>query len=100
MKKCSECNGVMKEMSALTPEGVEYHYYKCNQCGEEMLNMEQLHNVAQKYRLLKSYHVKLSKWGLSLGVRIPKELAEKYKLKENKEVIIIPEKQGMKMIPA
>ena len=100
MKKCSDCNGVMKELTAETPEGVGYTYYKCAQCGEEILNMEQLHHVAQKYRLLKSYHVKLSKWGLSLGVRIPKELAENYKLKENKEVIIIPEKNGMKIISA
>ena len=90
----------MKELTSKTPEGIEYHYYQCQQCGEEILNMEQLHSVAQKYRLLKSYHVKLSKWGLSLGVRIPKELAVRYKLKENKELIIIPEKQGMKVIPA
>lgn len=100
MKKCSDCNGIMKELTAATPEGVEYHYYKCAQCGEEILNMEQLHNVADKYRLLKSYHVKISKWGLSLGVRIPKDVVEKYNLKENKEVIIIPEKQGMRVIPA
>src|SRR3989344_3497889 len=100
MKKCSECNEVMKELTSKTPEGVDYQYYKCTNCGEKILNMAQLHQVANQYRLMKSYHVKLSKWGLSRGVRIPKELTEKYRLKANKELIIIPEKQGMKMIPA
>jgi len=37
---------------------------------------------------------------VSLGVRIPKELAEKYKLKNNEELILIPDKDGIKMVPA
>src|SRR3989344_5213982 len=100
MKKCSECNGTMKERMDKTPEGIEYKYFKCTKCGEEVLNMEQLHNVANKYRVMKNYHVKLSKWGLSLGIRIPKEVVEKYKFKDNEEVIIIPEEQGIKIVPA
>ena len=50
MKKCSECNGEMKELVNKTPEGIEYTYFKCQKCGEEILNMNQLHNVAEKYR--------------------------------------------------
>lgn len=99
MKKCSECNGKMKELVAKTPEGVSYHYFKCNKCGEEIVDMKQLHNVAQKYREMKKYHAKLSKWGMSLGLRIPKELAKRYHLKDNEEVTIIPENKGIKIIP-
>lgn len=55
---------------------------------------------AQKYRLLKKYSAKLSRWGLSLGVRIPKEMVEHYKLKQNKEVILVPEEEVIKLIPA
>src|SRR3989344_6182975 len=91
MKKCSECNGEMVEKTNKTPEGFAYKYFKCNKCGEEILNIEQLHNVAEKYREMKKYHVKLSKWGLSLGLRIPKELAKKYNFKNDKDVTIIPE---------
>ena len=100
MKKCSECNNEMKELVGKTPEGVEYNYFKCNKCGEEILNMNQLHKVAEKYRTIKNYHVKLTKWGLSLGIRIPKEIVEKYKLKDDEEVVLIPDGKGIKVIPA
>ena len=98
-KICSECNGNMKERTDKTPEGVAYNYFKCEKCGEEILNMEQLHKVAEKYRLIKTYHTKLTKWGESIGLRIPKEVAKKYNFKFNEEVAIIPEKGGIKIIP-
>ena len=100
MKKCSECSGSMKEMKGKTPEGVDYRYYKCASCGEEIVDIKQLHQVAEKYRAIKSFHVKLSKWGLSLGVRIPKEIVKKYNLKDNEEIIIIPEEKEIKLVPS
>jgi DNA-directed RNA polymerase subunit M/transcription elongation factor TFIIS len=100
MKKCNECRGTMKEFKDKTPEGVSYSYFKCSKCGEEIVNMKQLHAVAEKYRTIKKYHVKASRWGLSLGVRIPKDLVEKYHFEDNKEVLMIPEKNGIKIIPA
>jgi hypothetical protein len=100
MKTCSECKGKLKEMKAQTPEGVEYKYFKCGKCGEEILDMKQLHNVAEKYREMKRYNAKVSKWGMSLGVRIPKDLVEKYDFKDNEEVTMIPEKEGIRIIPA
>src|SRR3989338_8888919 len=98
MKKCAECNGAVQQLNAKTPEGIEYSYYRCKKCGEELVDMKQLHEVADRYRILKKYNVKLSKWGLSLGLRIPKELVQKYKLKNEKEVSIIPEKTGLRII--
>ncbi len=90
----------MKELAAKTPEGVEYKYFKCTKCGEEIVDMSQLHNVAEKYREMKRFHAKISKWGMSLGLRIPKELVQKYRFKDNEEVTMIPEKEGIKIIPA
>jgi len=100
MKNCSECKGTMVEKTAKTPEGISYDYFKCNKCGEEIVDMKQLHNVAEKYRTMKKYNVKLSKWGLSIGLRIPKEIVKKYNFKDNEEVAIIPEDKGIKIIPA
>ncbi len=99
MKKCSKCNVKMKELKAETPEGIAYNYFKCEKCREEILSMSQLGEVAEKYRQMKKFHVKISKWGQSLGFRIPKELAKQYKFKEEKEVTIIPEKEGIKILP-
>ena len=62
--------------------------------------MEQLRNVAEKYRTMKNYHVKLSRWGLSLGIRIPKAVVKKYNFKDNEEVVIIPDEKGIKVISA
>ena len=98
MRKCTECGSTMQQLKAKTPEGIEYNYYKCKKGGEEIVDMKQLHDVAESYRILKKYNVKLSKWGLSLGLRIPKELVEQYKLKNEKEVSIIPEKSGIRII--
>jgi len=98
MKKCSICKKKMKEKTAKTPEGVGYAYYQCEKCQEEMVDMKQLHSVAEKYRTLKKYEVKLSKWGLSLGLRIPKELVDKYHLRDNEDVSIIPEEKGIRII--
>ena len=90
----------MKELTAKTPEGVGYHYFKCPKCGEEIVDMKQLHDVAQQYREMKKFHAKISKWGMSLGLRIPKELVKKYHFKDEEEVTIIPENEGIKVIPA
>lgn len=88
----------MKEHNSKTPEGVSYNYYRCHRCSNEVVDMPQLHAVAEKYRIMKRYNAKISKWGLSLGIRIPKELVKKYKLKEEKEIVIVPERRGIRLI--
>ena len=90
----------MVEKTAKTSEEISYNYFKCNKCGEEIVDMSQLHNIAEKYRVIKKYHVKLSKWGLSIGLRIPKEIAKKYNFKDNGEVAIIPENRGIMIVPS
>jgi hypothetical protein len=75
----------MKEKSSRTPEDIKYNYFACEKCGEEILSMDQLHKVAKKYREMKKYHATLSKWGTSIGLRIPKELVERYHLSRMKK---------------
>lgn len=99
MKKCSECGKKMEEKEDATSEGIAYKYFKCSSCGEEIVDMQQLHDVAEKYRALKRYYAKVTKWGQSLGLRIPKELVVKYRFKPNDEVILIPDKKGIIILP-
>jgi len=99
MEKCFKCNSGMIQLKDKTPDNVEYEYYRCRKCGNEILNMNQLHKVAEKYRKMKQYHAKVSKWGQSLGLRIPKELVKKYGFKRNKEVRLIPDKRCIKIMP-
>ena len=99
MKKCPECKANMIEKRSKTPDGISYEYFKCPKCKEEIVDMKQLHEVARKYRIMKKYHVKLTKWGLSYGLRIPQDIIKRDKLSKNKNLIIIPEEVGFRVIP-
>jgi len=100
MKKCSACGKKMQEKEAVTPEGISYKYFTCSKCGEEIVDMKQLHDVAERYRAMKLYHAKVTRWGQSLGFRIPKALVTKYHFKANDEVALMPEKNSIKLILA
>jgi len=98
MKKCSTCKKELVFKTGRTKDNIPYQYYSCTKCGEEFLDMKQLGDVAQKYREYKQMKAKLSTWGSSLGIRIPKELVQKYKLKPNNEVTFIPEEGSIKIL--
>ena len=95
---CTKCKGKMINKKGITPEGFEYDYSECTKCGEEIVDLKQLHVVAQKYREMKKYSVKISKWGDSLAMRIPKELVKEYNLKSEKRITLIPENKSIKII--
>ena len=56
-----KCCGKIETRRAKTPEGVPYEYSVCTKCGEEIVDMRQLHDVAQKYRDLEKYRIKLTR---------------------------------------
>ncbi|MBT7241193.1 MAG: AbrB/MazE/SpoVT family DNA-binding domain-containing protein [Candidatus Diapherotrites archaeon] len=95
---CTKCRNKMIKKKGITPEGFEYTYSKCVECGEEIVDLKQLHEVANKYRYMKKYSVKISKWGDSLAMRIPKELAKEYNIKSDERITLIPEKKSIKII--
>ena len=98
MRMCAKCKLEMNEKTAVLKDGVSYKHYQCPKCRDEFLDMKQLHDVAEKYRNLKRMHAKVSKWGTSLGIRIPKDLVKKYGLKSNTDVMLIPDEDGIKII--
>ena len=98
--KCTKCESKMINKKGITPEGFGYNYSQCVNCGEEIVDLKQLHAVASKYREMKKYSVKISKWGDSLAMRIPKELVKEYNLKNENQLILIPEKKSIKIITA
>jgi len=97
MRLCSVCKKVMVIKTAKLKDGVPYQYYSCS-CGEEFLDMKQLHEAAEILRERKRNIAKLSRWGVSLGVRIPKDLVQRYNLKEKSEVTFIPEDGSIRII--
>lgn len=82
------------------PNGILYRYWRCEKCGEEVLDMEQLHESALMYKKLRKLpSVKVSKWGTALALRIPKEVVVSQRIKLGETVRIQKEKIGFRVIP-
>ena len=99
---CPICNkGEMKKRKdIIEQDGVEFEAYQCSKCGEEIMTMDQLKVLANKYRKLrKAKDITFAKWGNSLAVRIPSEIAEEYQLSAGKHGILTKEKEGIRIIP-
>ena len=47
--KCPVCGGKMeKKKDVIKEDDIEFDAYKCIKCGEELMNMRQLHTLANK----------------------------------------------------
>jgi len=98
--KCPICNkGVMeRKLDIMEEDGIEFEAYKCSKCGEEIMDMKQLNVLATKYRKLRSAkEVTFAKWGNSIAVRIPKNLADEYNIKSGKQGLLTKSKKGIEI---
>lgn len=93
--KCLICNkGEMKKIKDLIKQdGIEFEAFKCDSCGEEIMDMKQLKVLAQKYRKLRqSKEITFAKLENSIAVRIPKDVAQEYHIKSGKQGILTKDK--------
>lgn len=97
---CPLCKGSMEKINDRMPEdNIEFEAYKCASCGEELMNMDQLGTLAEKYRALrKAKGITFQMWGNSIGMRIPKSIADSRGVKPGKTALIIEEKSGFRVI--
>lgn len=95
--KCIACNKGKMRLVSGRHNGVAYSAYKCDRCGEEIMNLAQTKRFMQATQ--KARTVTFSKWGQALAVRIPVEAVkrlhlnpgEKAKLSyDDKELTITP----------
>lgn len=78
---------------------VDFTAYQCLKCGEELMDMNQLKALAEKYReLRKAKEVTFAKWGNSLAVRIPKEFSEELAIREGDHAFLKRSERGMEII--
>lgn len=100
--KCPTCQkGTMeKKKDVIEQDGVEFEALKCSQCGEEIMTMKQLKALAGKYRKMRNAkEVTFAKWGNSIAVRIPSDIAKEYDIHAGKHGILVKEKEGIKLTP-
>ncbi len=101
--KCPVCQkGKMeKKKDVIEQDGIEFEAYKCTGCGEEIMDMKQLKVLAGRYRKLRSAKdVTFAKWGNSIAVRIPRDIAGEYNISAGKHGTLTKDKEGIKIIPA
>jgi len=102
-KKIPECWKCRVDMELYEDEidGVKFNTWRCPRCGESITTLPQLHELATKYReeRKKMFKVTVSEWGGNVGIRIPRELAEKYSIDVGEKVLLLEEEQGIKMMP-
>ncbi len=100
--KCPVCQkGIMeKKKEVMEQDGIEFEAYKCPDCGEEIMTMKQLKVLAGKYRKLRNAkEITFAKWGNSIAVRIPSDIAEEFKISVGKRGTLTKDKEGIKIIP-
>ncbi|MFH1209756.1 MAG: YgiT-type zinc finger protein [archaeon] len=100
--KCPICNkGEMESIKdTIKEDNIEFEAFRCKHCGEEIMNMKQLNVLANKYRKMrKAKEITFSKWGNSIAVRIPTDIANSYKITSGSNGILTKEKDGIKIIP-
>ena len=99
---CPVCQkGTMEKKKGIMEEdGVEFEAYHCSACGEEIMTMPQLKALATKYRKMRAAkEVTFAKWGNSLAVRIPHDIAYEMNLSAGKSGMLLRDKAGIKIIP-
>jgi 4-hydroxy-3-methylbut-2-en-1-yl diphosphate synthase IspG/GcpE len=78
---------------------IPYSYWSCPNCGREVLDMQQLKEIVEKEKKLrKTPRAKISAWGKTLAIRIPKVIVEKQKIRPGEIATFLPEKSGFKVI--
>ena len=101
--KCRICQKGLMEIKKdiIEQDGIEFEAYKCSSCKEEILTMNQLKVLATKYRKLQNAkRIKFAKWGNSIAIRIPSDIAEEYKISPGKQGTLTKDKEGIRIIPA
>ena len=89
-----------KKKDIMKRDGIEFEAYKCPECGEEIMSMKQLKVLAGKYRRLRNAkNITFAKWGNSIAVRIPSDIADEYNISAGKHGTLTKDKEGIKIIP-
>jgi len=99
---CPICKGKMKKIKdSIKQDGIEFDAFRCTKCKEEIMTVAQLEGLAKKYRKLRDVKkITFAKWGNSIALRIPSDIAKEYSITEGKRGTITKEKEGIKIIPA
>ncbi|MAE13316.1 hypothetical protein CMO92_02015 [Candidatus Woesearchaeota archaeon] len=99
---CPVCNKeeMERRKDIMEQDGIEFEAYRCSNCGEEIMTMKQLKVLAGKYRKLRNAKdITFAKWGNSIAVRIPSDIADEFSISAGTHGTLTKDKDGIKIIP-
>lgn len=96
MRKCTKCGWKMRAVTG-RHNNIAFSAFKCAGCGEEIMDMQQA--MAYMQAAEKARSVTFSKWGESLAVRIPAEIAKLFRIRRRQAGKIVVEDDGFKIVP-
>lgn len=83
--KCTKCNSLMKKKN-FTIEGTNVRGWECVKCKDAVIHPEDAQKMLLLNKLKRGFSVKIGELGKSLIVRIPKEVANLYKLSKGEKI--------------
>lgn len=93
--KCRKGNLVQKK------DGRGSFFLKCSRCNHELVGLDQVMKLAQQKtkELRNQATVTISKFSHSVGIRIPKHIADRAGFKVGRTAVIKKVKKGINVIP-
>lgn len=88
----SLCGAIMKK-KIFTFEGIKVRGWECNECSESILHPDDAQKVFVLNKLKRGITIKVGELGNSLIMRIPKEIAEFYKISKGEALKLKAENQ-------
>lgn len=85
--RCLKCNLVMKRKQ-FSIEGANVRGWECVKCNETSLHPDDAQKMLLLSKLKRGLAVKVGRLGKSLVVRIPKEMAQLYKLSKGENIMV------------
>ena len=89
----------MKETTFDIGYNLEVNSLHCAQCGFNVTEEQALEKVINKLQDQMAKEVKIIEIGAGLGIRFPNEIIKYFKLKKGGEILVKPEKDGLKLVP-
>lgn len=101
--RCTKCRkGTFLQKQSSSKKGrPKSTSLECNKCGHQLVSLDQVEQLAQqKTRELQNQAtVKISKMSHSIGIRIPKHIADRAGFKIGQMALIKKAKQGINVVP-
>ncbi|MBI2668198.1 hypothetical protein HYX17_05530 [Candidatus Woesearchaeota archaeon] len=96
--KCPKCKSELRNVTFDVGYGVNVESSHCEKCGFNITEDNKLNAAVTSLQEHMSKEIKIIKVGNGLGVRFPNEVVKSLNLKKGEEILLKPERNGIKLV--